>query len=114
MPKPDDSSGVYVDVAVGVSVGVGVSVASVHLHVCVAVGVGRAVRELVGVTVAVREAVGVCGGEAVGINKAVGGTILVGASHDASALDEQPFKTTAPAPIPATLRKSLRETMVSV
>ena len=43
-------------------------------------------RVEVGVTVVVRDAVGVCGGEAVGNNSAVGGTILVGTSHDASAL----------------------------
>ena len=99
--------------AVRVEVGVAVSVASLHRHVAVGVAVGPGVREAVGVAVDVRDAVGVCGGEAVGIRNGVGGTILVGASHDATVFGEQPFRTTAPAPMPATLRKSRRETIGS-
>jgi hypothetical protein len=102
-----------VSVTVADGVAVRVSVESVHLHVRVGVGVGGAVRVTVGVKLAVGDAVGLSGGGGVGITSAVGGTILVGTSHDANALGEQPFRTAAPAPIPATFRKSLLETIGS-
>ena len=96
----------------GDGVSVGEFVASVHLQVCVGEGEGAAVREAVGVTVAVAEALGVCGGEAVGHKRGVGGTIFVGTSHEANAFGEQPLKAIAPAPMPAIFKKSLRENIV--
>jgi len=80
---------VGVDVSVGIRVGVGVSVI---------------------VEVTVGDSVGLCASR-VGINNGVGGTIRVGTSQAAKALGEQPLKAIAPAPMPATFKKSRRETV---
>ena len=48
-------------------------------------------------------------GALVGINNGVGGTIGVGINQAAKAFGEQPSNIIAPAPMPAILRKSRRE-----
>ena len=94
--------GVRVVVGVGVQVGNG-------RGVDVSVGSRVGVDVSVGVKVAVGNPVGVSAAAA-GIKNAVGGTIRVGMSHEANAFGEQLLSAIAPAPIPATFKKSRRET----